>query len=93
MRHIKKFSYLNFDEMVSFCDLLGVPRVQVVYKGIFNWTSIDELVDFSSAQDYLNGTPAEGIVIRPVIEARSEVLDSRMAFKVISPRFLLKYHG
>ncbi|MFA7219013.1 MAG: RNA ligase (ATP) [Synergistaceae bacterium] len=90
---IKKFSYLNFDEMVSFCDLLGLPRVQVVYKGIFNWTSIDELVDFSSAQDYPNGTPAEGIVIRPVIEARSEILDSRMAFKVISPRFLLKYHG
>ena len=52
-----------------------------------------ELVQLASAQDYAPGQPAEGIVIRPVEEARSRILESgRLSAKVISERYALK-HG
>ncbi len=51
-----------------------------------------ELVELASAQDYAPGRPAEGIVIRPVEEARSRILESgRLSAKVISERYALKY--
>jgi hypothetical protein len=51
------------------------------------------LVELASAQDYASGRPAEGIVIRPVEEARSRILESgRLSAKVISERYALK-HG
>lgn len=37
-----------------------------------------------------NGSPAEGVVAHPLIERYSEALKSRLSFKVISNRFLLK---
>jgi hypothetical protein len=47
----------------------------------------------ASAQDYAPGRAAEGIVIRPVEEARSLILESgRLSAKVISERYALK-HG
>ena len=56
------------------------------------WDTVDELIEFSSAQDYDNGGAAEGIVIRPTVETYSEALQGRLAIKAISPRYLLK-HG
>jgi hypothetical protein len=60
----------------------------VVNKGIFRWQFVDELIEFASAQNYANGTPVEGIVIRPVQESHSKILKGRMAF---TPRYSLKY--
>jgi hypothetical protein len=34
--------------------------------------------------------PREGIVVRPLVERRSEVLDGRLSFKVINNDYLLK---
>ena len=61
-------------------------------EGEFHFT-LPELVELASAQDYAPGCPAEGIVIRPVEEARSRILESgRLSAKVISERYALK-HG
>lgn len=88
---IADYRYLDWDEFISFCGTYHLPMAPLVYTGVFKWTSVDELVDFASEQKYDNGAAAEGIVVRPLVEVRSEVLDSRMAFKVISPKFLLKH--
>jgi hypothetical protein len=66
--------------------------VREVWRGEFRFT-LPELVELASAQDYASGRPAEGIVIRPVEEARSRILESgRLSAKVISERYALK-HG
>ena len=66
--------------------------VRTVWRGEFRF-SLPELIQLANAQDYAPEQPAEGIVIRPVIEARSRILESgRLSAKVISERYALK-HG
>ena len=54
--------------------------------------SIDELVAFSEGQSVLNPkVQREGVVLRPFAEEYDEDLGGRLSFKVINPKFLLKY--
>ena len=66
--------------------------VREVWRGEFRFT-LPELVELANKQDYAPGFPAEGIVVRPMEEARSLILESgRLSAKVISERYALK-HG
>jgi RNA ligase (TIGR02306 family) len=85
-------AYSSHNALSEFCKATGLPTVSVVWRGKFRF-SLPELVEMASAQDYAPGRPAEGIVIRPVDEARSMILESgRLSVKVISERYALK-HG
>lgn len=54
--------------------------------------TIDELVDISVGTSKLNEqSQREGIVLRPLVETYDETLGGRLSFKVINPKFLLKY--
>ena len=89
---IEKHAYLGHPAFAAFCDANGLPRVREVWRGEFRF-SLPELVDLASAQDYAPGQPAEGIVIRPLEETYSMVLESRrLSAKVVSERYALK-HG
>ena len=84
--------YANHVVLEEFCQTTGLPMVRTVWRGEFRF-SLPELVQLASAQDYAPGQPAEGIVTRPVVEARSRILESgRLSAKVISERYALK-HG
>ncbi len=84
--------YASHHALEEFCKANGLPMVRTVWRGEFRFT-LPELVQLASAQDYAPGQPAEGIVIRPVVEARSQILESgRLSAKVISERYALK-HG
>lgn len=89
---IDNYEFFNYEDLKSVLSSLSIPMVPRAYIGPFNWSSVDSLVEFASAQKYPNGGLAEGIVIRPLEEKYSEVLSGRMAFKVISPKYLEK-HG
>ena len=89
---IGKHAYVDHKTMEEFCRATGLPMVRTVWLGEFRFT-LPELVALASAQDYAPGQPAEGIVIRPVEEARSRNLESgRLSAKVIGERYALK-HG
>ncbi len=78
-------------ELAAFCQRTGIPSVQPVWEGEFKFT-LDELVALANRQEYAPGSPAEGIVIRPTEEARSQVLPSgRLSAKVLSEEYALKY--
>lgn len=83
--------YFNYEQARDIMAKLGVPPVTTVFLGVWQWDTSDALIAYANEQDYANKTPAEGVVFRPVEEAYSHALDSRMAIKAISPRFLLKY--
>jgi RNA ligase (TIGR02306 family) len=71
--------------------LFDIPTVYVLYKGVFKWKSVQELLDYADSFKYPNGHQAEGIVIRPVEYFLSEVLaTTKPSFKVISNKFLSK---
>jgi RNA ligase (TIGR02306 family) len=89
---IAKHAYADHRTLAEFSRNTGLPMVRIVWQGRFEF-QLPELVALASAQDYAPGQPAEGIVIRPVDEARSQVLESgRLSAKVISERYALK-HG
>jgi RNA ligase (TIGR02306 family) len=84
--------YVGRAELIRFSETTGVPLVRTIWQGPFQFT-LPELVAMANAQDYAPGIPAEGIVIRPIEEARSQVLPSRrLSAKIISERYALK-HG
>lgn len=83
-------SYLNYDDFIGLVNVLGLESAPILYRGQFKWNTVEELLDFADTIKYKNGSSAEGIVIRPVIEAYSQVLRERLAIKSISRTFLLK---
>jgi RNA ligase (TIGR02306 family) len=88
---ITKHVYMDHRALEEFCNATGVPMVRAVWCGEFRF-SLPELVELARAQDYAPSRPAEGIVIRPVEEARSLILESgRLSAKVLSERYALKY--
>jgi RNA ligase (TIGR02306 family) len=89
---ISNYVYASHNALAEFCAVNNLPVVREVWRGEFRFT-LPELVALANAQDYAPARPAEGIVIRPVEEARSVVLESgRLSVKVISERYALK-HG
>ena len=89
---INAHAYLGYRALAEFCRNTGLPIVRELWQGEFHFT-LPELVEMANAQDYSPGHPAEGIVIRPVEEARSLILDSgRLSAKIVSERYALK-HG
>jgi RNA ligase (TIGR02306 family) len=82
--------YLNFSEFREFClrcQLQTVPILKV--DPHFNYTLEDLLTLAEGTYDHTKNS-REGIVIRPTIEAHSEVLQGRLSIKVINNQYLLK---
>jgi RNA ligase (TIGR02306 family) len=86
--------YLNYAELREFCVKHNLKIVPLVGTNNFTgWgaTTVNNMIEFASQLDYDNGTPAEGVVWRPIMETYSDVLKGRLSFKVISNRYLEKY--
>jgi RNA ligase (TIGR02306 family) len=84
--------YLNYSEMVDFCLLAGLRVVPVVgcYPAPTTQLSADGFLVL--AEGHYDGTKnrREGIVVRPLVEKRSEALGgARLSFKVVSNTYLL----
>ena len=53
---------------------------------------VDELVEFAQGKSIVNPKiQREGVVLRPLVEEYDEEIGGRLSFKVINPKFLLKY--
>ena len=87
-----KYMYLNYEDFISLAKKAGFETVPVLRDDyILGKDTVDDLVALSEAKSVLNPEiQQEGIVIRPVIEAQDSEL-GRLSFKVVNPRFLLKY--
>lgn len=90
---IEKGCYFDYASLCHFCSCHDLPMVKIVHVGEFYWRSIEDLIDYANRQRYNNNTISEGVVFRPLVERYSKVLKGRMAFKIISPEFLIKYGG
>lgn len=96
---LRVFNLLNVDsygllehstmiEALTSMQLEGVPQLGTL---VLNHT-VDELVAYSEGVSVLNpSAQREGIVLRPLAEEHDEDLGGRLSFKVINPKFLLKY--
>ena len=86
--------YLSYRELREFClkhRLKIVPLTGHLDFSGYGISTVSRLLEMASEQEYDNGTPAEGVVWRPLHETYSEVLKGRMSWKCISNRYLEKY--
>jgi hypothetical protein len=84
-------TYLNHSELSEFTNSTNIPMVKILeIGGSFEYT-LNELQEMANSLTYINGNLAEGIVIRPLIETQSLVLNGRLSGKIISEQFELKY--
>jgi RNA ligase (TIGR02306 family) len=87
--------YAGYNELVAFGEKHGLKVVKNVYRldfgGVVGPRDVNHLLGIANGLNYDNGTPAEGIVWRPLEETYSDTLKGRMSFKTISNRYLEKY--
>jgi RNA ligase (TIGR02306 family) len=86
--------YLGHTNLRDFCKKHGLNMVPAVGHNDFGsggTTTLARLLELSNELNYDNGTPAEGIVWRPMEETYSETLKGRLSFKVISNKYIEKY--
>jgi len=86
--------YLSPVEMRNICRSLDIPTVPSF--GCIKLTdNVDKLVELSIEKSVINNNvQREGIVIRPcenIIVSDRRFVGGRLSFKVINPKFLLKY--
>lgn len=91
---INEQRYLDYGAFETFVRDLGLQTVPILVSAstvaprlpdtVNDWLSYVETIT------YPNGAQAEGVVVRPLVERYSPTLDSRLSFKVISNKFLLK---
>jgi len=87
---IDEYKYLNYKEFFETLDLLGLKSVPLVQKEYILGNDINELVELSVGKSMINKEGwREGIVIRSLTEKRID--GERFSFKVVNPKFLLKY--
>lgn len=88
-------SYAYYDHMRA-GDLfysLGLESVPVVARNVYLpevMPTMEAAVEFSIGRSTLNDIQREGVVIRPYMEQTDHEL-GRLSFKIINPKFLLKY--
>lgn len=78
---------LGLDEMISFCEKIGVPTVPIIYRGEFYWKNCNELEQYASQLKYPKGNFAEGCVIRLTNPEYCARLNKETSFKVINPEY------
>src|SRR3989338_415087 len=85
---INSRQYLLWHDVITITQELNLKTVDVVYFDIIKeeWLSVSKLLELSDAQTYDSGDICEGIVVK------TEDPFSRISFKVISNKFLLKYN-
>lgn len=85
--NIKEGRYLDLDEFLKFCEDLGVPTVKIEERGDNFQYTMEELLEKADGKYEGTKNYREGLVIR----SQSYVNGSRISFKAISNKYLLKY--
>jgi RNA ligase (TIGR02306 family) len=86
---IDKKRYYGYHDLIGFCKLHTLPTVPLCEERIFDFETLDSLLDYAKGT-YESGKTREGIVIRTVPAEYSQALNGRASFKVINNEYLLE---
>ena len=87
---IKAGRYLDFNDMLLVVYALELQFVNVVASNVVIDKTMKEWIEFAKGNYEGTSSPREGLVVRPMEGCYSQVLRTRLAFKVINNDFLLK---
>lgn len=75
--------YFDYEYFITIASELGLPTVETIWFGRFNFT-LEDLLQMTKGNYEGTNNTKEGIVIRPAEETWSEVLQGRLSCKVIN---------
>ena len=84
---ITERTYFDYDQIVKFCNKYELPMVTLINEGNAFGYNVDDLVNLANELKYPNGGPAEGIVVRPKENFRSDILEKFWSGKIISEKY------
>ena len=95
---IDKGVYVDYEELVMITEALGMKMVPVIDTNFVLDHSVDELILMADGYSILNKeTRREGLVFKPINEIHDQsffkLYRSRISFKAVSNKFLLKHGG
>ncbi len=70
----------------AICNYMELPMVPVIVED-YHATTLDALVELANSVKYPNGRAGEGIVIRPMVPAHSELLNKSLSVKIINSNY------
>jgi RNA ligase (TIGR02306 family) len=89
--NVEEYRLLDHSAMLEVLEEMGLEAVPQIGTLVLNHT-VDELVALAEGVSALNPkVQREGVVLRPFAEEYDEEIGGRLSFKVINPKFLLKY--
>lgn len=99
--NIDTYTYLNHNEAHKLVEFFGLKTVPVIGEAKLTGMTVDDLVKIAEGEIKLNAgengrsklnqeTMREGVIFRPYFEEQDPDV-GRLSFKVINPRFLLKF--
>ena len=86
---IDKQKYYDVNDALGIVISLGLHFVKIIEYGTFNYT-LEQLLEKAKGKYIGTKNNIEGIVVRPITECYSNVLEGRLSFKVINNDYLLK---
>jgi RNA ligase (TIGR02306 family) len=87
---IRQGKYLSYSQFLEFCETYQLQPVETIRQDNSFDATLDELLALAEGFYPNTKNHREGIVIRPIVETRSDVLSDRLSIKVINNQYLLK---
>ena len=86
-------TWLDQDTVRAFADEMDMPMVPELYRGPYNY---EVLANIAEGKETISGKGAnvrEGVVVRPLVETRSDVTGDRKIGKIVSAAYLTRKGG
>jgi len=87
----KNREYMPFEKLREFCEFAKIPMVTQIDAGLAFMYDLPYLQNLANNLKYPNGSPAEGIVIRPTEYVYSLTVEGPLSGKVVSETFQVKH--
>ena len=78
---------LDYPKLIQFSHEFNIPVVPLIETGNIYGHTLEDLIKISNEQKYPNGTPCEGIVIRPRESFYSSILKKWWSGKIINENY------
>lgn len=92
--NIDEHQYFYHVGLEDFCTTVGFNHVPVIARNFYldeNMKTVDDAVEYSVGKSLVNkDIQREGVVVKSALEKRDPDV-GRLSFKVINPKYLLKY--
>ncbi|MFH1288023.1 MAG: RNA ligase family protein, partial [bacterium] len=88
---INNKKYLAYNDFINTSKQLGLKTVSIIDDNFTFSHTIEQLLELAKGNYPCTNIPREGIVIRPVIEKYSNILEGRLSIKVINNDYLLDH--